>query len=66
MNTMTIIHVRKLNCSMLIYCSAKPFTQISLNNGELGQSHQTGMHTNTWLNNVPHHREVKWYFTEGN
>jgi hypothetical protein len=37
-----------------------------LNNGEHGQSHQTGMHTNTWLNNVLQHREVKWYFTEEN
>jgi hypothetical protein len=66
MMTLTIIHVRKLNCSMLIYCSAKSFTQISLNNGEPGQSHQTGMHTNTWLNNVLQHREFKWYFTEEN
>jgi hypothetical protein len=54
MMTLTIIHVRKLNCSMLFYCPEKPFTQISLNNGEPGKSHQTGMHTNAWLNNVLH------------
>jgi hypothetical protein len=65
MMTLTIILVRKLNCSMLFYCSAKQFTLLSLNNGEPGQSHQTGMHTNAWLNNV-HHREIKWYFTEEN
>jgi hypothetical protein len=51
---------------MLFYCSDKTFTQISLNNGEPGQWHQRGMHTNSWLNNVLHHREVKWYFTEEN
>jgi hypothetical protein len=51
---------------MVFYCSAKAFTQISLKNGEPGQSHQTGMHTNTWLNNVLQHREVKCYFTQEN
>jgi hypothetical protein len=51
---------------MLFYFSAKPFTQFSLNDGEPGQSHQTGMHTNTWLNNVLQHREVKCYFPEEN
>jgi hypothetical protein len=66
MMTLTITHVKKLNCSMLFYCSAKPFTLISLNNGGPGQSHQTGMHTNAWLGYVLHHREVKLFFTEEN